>query len=495
MAGQMMSLWLLWSGLILFILVMIAIGYIAHRYSKATLEDFFLGGRNLGVILAFFTMYATLFSAFSYFGVTGAYYTHGIGVYGWCADIALLSLLIYVFGSKLRAWGIRFGYICMGDMLADRYRSRVLAALVSIVFIVAIVPYVGAQLRGSGVLLEGFSQKAIPYWVGVAFMSAVIAVYVSFGGFRGVVWTDFVQGLIMMVILSIAMVIIVYKSAGGFGSLMTKIASEHPQLFSLPGPKGVYSFKLTSSIVIMFGLTNFTLPWMVQRYYACRSARTLKLLAVIFTLGTMFIFIPNFYIAMAGRVQFPNLTTPESVYPMLISALVPAGIALIALIGMLAATGSTANSLVLTCASIVVKDLYLTCFSHVKEIAQKTVTNVSRVLIFLVLLAAIIVSFYGPATIVGLVLNVAWPLMFQVFPTICAALFWRRATAAGCIVSVLVGETVVIAIGMKWMPALFGLHMGLVGAIFAAIALIVVSLITQPLPEEHVKKFFEPFEA
>jgi SSS family solute:Na+ symporter len=494
MEQQMMSLWLLWTGLILFILTMIVIGLVARRYAKATLEDFFLGGRRLGVVLAFFTTYATLFSAFSYFGVTGAYYTHGIGVYGWCADIALLSLLIYIFGSRLRAWGRKFGYICIGDMLADRYQSKALAALASIVFVIAIVPYVGAQLRGSGVLLEGFSRQAIPYWVGVAFMSTIIAVYVSFGGFRGVVWTDFIQGVVMMAVLSVAMVIIVYKAAGGFGPLMTKIASQKPELLSLPGPKGVYNLRLTSSIIIMFGLCNFTLPWMVQRYYALKSARTLKYLAVIFTIGTMFIFIPNYYIAMAGRVHFPNLARPETVYPMLISAMVPSGIALVALIGMLAATGSTANSLVLTCSSILVNDLYLTCFSHVRDISQKVVTNASRALISLVIVAAILVAFFGPPSIVGLILNVAWPLMFQVFPTIAAALFWKRATPTACIISILVGEAVVLAIRLKWMPALFGLHMGLVGGIFAAITLIIVSLLTRPLPDEHVRKFFELFE-
>jgi Na+/proline symporter len=84
--------------------------------------------------------------------------------------------------------------------------------------------------------------------------------------------------------------------------------------------------------------------------------------------------------------------------------------------------------------------------------------------------------------------------MFQVFPTIAAALFWKRATATACIISILVGEAVVLALRLQWMPALFGLHMGLVGAIFAAITLIIVSLLTRPLPDEHVRKFFELFE-
>src|SRR5699024_11829609 len=93
-----------------------------------------------------------------------------------------------------------------------------------------------------------------------------------------------------------------------------------------------------------------------QRWMAARSHSTLKFIAISLPIGTGLIYICCFYIAMAGVATKPGFPTPEAIYPAMIMQVLPQWLLLIAILAIIAATGSTAYSMVLTLSSIVAKE-------------------------------------------------------------------------------------------------------------------------------------------
>lgn len=491
-----MSPAVLWTSIIAFSLLMIVVGLLGMRATRATLEDYVLGGRSLGFIAAFFTSTVTLFSAFSYFGIMGWFYAHGIGTWVLVSNTAVLGLVLYFAGSRLWLLGHKYGFLNVTDYLSDRYRSPAVGIVAGLLMIISLVPYIGVQFRGSGLTLEAFSDGAIPFWAGALFLAVVVTLYVAAGGFRGVVWTDMIQGILMYGVLISAMFIIVYGVAGSFGGLMDEISRTEPAVLSHPGPVGLFSLPFLISLILVFGLANFTMPQMQQRWLALRDHRTLKLLAIFFALGTGIIYLCGFYIAMAGRVAFPDLENPEAVYPALVATWLPPWLAALALIAMLAATATTANSLILTISSIVTNDYYRPLLGERYGMSQRTVTNIARLLIPVVMAGALLVTFFGPPTIIGILVDITWPAVFMIFPTVIAGLYWKRATPAGALASILVGEALLITLSRQWIEiTLHGWHPAIPAVILGTIVLIAVSVLTRPLPARHLERHFGEFEA
>lgn len=489
----MVSVSLIGSALGIFCLLMVVLGYLGMRRTPGDMENYVLGGRKLGVVAGFFTTTATLFSAFSYFGIIGLFYTDGIGTWYLVANTAFMGLIIYFVGTRLWALGRQRGYLNVTEYLSDRYNSPAVGAVAGLIMCSGLLAYIGAQLRGVGITLQTISGGALPFWVGTLVLALVVTVYVAAGGFRGVVWTDVVQGVMMYALLLVAMFLTVYQVSGGFGNLMAEVQKVEPDLLSNPGPNGHFTGPLLLSSIFLFALANFTLPQMQQRFLSYRSHHTLKLIAVIIPLGTAWIYLCGFYIAMAGRISEPNIDNPEAIYPRLVVEYLPTSVALLALIAIVAATGSTANSIILTISSIATNEWYPRLSRLLgKEPGDENVrVRVTRLLLPVVVTGALLITFFGPSTIISLLTDVVFPAVAVVFPPVFAGLYWRRATAQGAVTSMLVGVAWVVAFGGGWVQVGFGgWHFGLIALAIETAALVVVSLATRPVEQSRVARFF-----
>src|SRR5699024_6740552 len=206
-----MSITTMWVALIVFALLLTALGILGNRGTSNTMEDYVLGSRQLGSFAAFFTVTATLFSAFSYFGIIGQYYSDGIGSWIQVATTAVAGPLIYFAGTRIWLVARKYGFLNVTEYLSDRFNSKSVGLIAGIIMIGALVPYMGAQFRGSGITLEAVTDGQIPFWVGSVFLATIVTLYVMAGGFRSVVWTDIVQGAMMYILLGVAMLILVFS--------------------------------------------------------------------------------------------------------------------------------------------------------------------------------------------------------------------------------------------------------------------------------------------
>lgn len=491
-----MSVTTMWVALAVFALVMVALGYAGHRGTSTTVEDFVLGSRRLGMLPAFFTVTATLFSAFSYFGIIGQFYSSGVGAWIQVATTAAVGPILYFAGTRIWLVARRYGFLNVTEYLSDRYQSKIVGLVAGLIMIAALVPYMGAQFRGSGLTMQAVTSGGVPYWAGAVFLAVVVTLYVMSGGFRSVVWTDIVQGAMMYVLLGVAMLILVFTKTGGFRNLMD-VAQKQAGLLSNPGADGQFTLPYLISILVIFAAAHFTMPQLQQRWMAANSHRTLKFTALSLPVGTALIYICGFYIAMVGVVTMPNIDKPEAIYPALIVQALPQWLLVIAILAIVAATGSTANSIVLTLGSIVANEYYRPLVARRGGEASnqdRVVTVATRVMLPVLVGGGLLVAFYGPSTIIEIIVAITWPAVFLVFPTLFAGLYWRRATAPAAIASMVVSEVLFLALHMGWLPVdLGGWHPAIPAGIVGVLVLVLGSMVSKPPPVEHLDRHFAMF--
>jgi len=249
---------------------------------------------------------------------------------------------------------------------------------------------------------------------------------------------------------------------------------------------------LTTCMVI--GMGGFAWPQISQRMYATRSLKTIKTLAVVFPVSALFVNIPPVFLGLAGRIQYPDLKNADLIFPMMMNDLLSPTMAVIILLAILAAIMSTVSGMVLSISSILVRDLWIRFFDP-KGATEGRMSTVSRVVTVIVVACSLAFVFWGPKTLVGLLIEASGPIMLQVLVVLAGGLYWKRATKAGAIVSMLASEAFLILLWTKVivMP-IKGIHNGVWAMILGVILFIIISLVTKPAPDEVIKKFFDFYD-
>jgi len=480
-------------GVGLYTILMFAIGFWGYGKSRPSMEDFFLGGRTLGLFVVLCTVWSTLFSAYSYIGLPGAYYRTGISFFGVAGNILLNSLCMYLLGSRMWVLGKKHGFINMTDLFAERYGSNLVCVIAMIISIGSLLPYIGLQIKGAGLTLQGVTNNVISFNMGLLYITLVVLFYVLLGGFRSVVWTDVVQSIIMLVGMLGAMFLIADKVAGGLGGVIEKASAISPKLVSFPGPAGVWTPSMVLTTAMVVGLGGFAWPQISQRMYATKRLRTIKMLAFIFPLAALFVNLPPILIGLAGRVQYPDLKNPDLVFPLMLNELVPPVFGIIIVLAILAAIMSTVSGQILSLTSIIVRDFYVRFFDPAAA-TEARITKLSRFILLLVVAGALAFVFWGPVTLVGLLIDASGPIMLQVLVVLIGALYWERATKEGAIISMIASEFFLILLWTKVikMP-IGGIHNGVWAMILGVILFFVISLMTKPVDRKILDKFFSTF--
>src|SRR5699024_7776560 len=148
---------------------------------------------------------------------------------------------------------------------------------------------------------------------------------------------------------------------------------------------------------------------------ATRSHSTLNFVAISLHVGTALVYICCFYIAMVGVATRPGFPTPAAIYPAMIMEVLPQWLLLLAILAIIAATGSTANSIVLTLSSLVAT-------GHVRPVMERrgstgaaldrSLTLSTRVMLPILVGGGLLVAFFGPQIIIGIIVAITWPAVF-----------------------------------------------------------------------------------
>jgi SSS family solute:Na+ symporter len=465
-----------------YLLLLAAIGFWSYRHSGRDPVSYFLAGRGLGSLALTLTTLATLLSAFTFIGVPADAYTHGLGIFlGVGVTTALISGLFLWVGYRVWLAAQHFGFITPSEFFGHRFQSPLLALLYCLSALVFTAPYISIQIIGGARTLAAVLGEGIPYWPLAVVVALVILGYVLFGGSQAVVWTDVVQGIILILGMGVAFVAVAF-------SLGREAGSELDPWLSLPGPQGRWSWQGLLGNQLLFFMATPLFPQFFQRFYMAKSARPFQTLMVVWPLLILLVFFPAALLGVWGRLAFPGLEKADQIMPLMLQTL-PGGVAAVVITAALAALMSTADSQLLTASSLVTRDLVVTFFR--RQLSPHQEEQLGRWVVLGIGLASFAIALNPP----GLIVEIAtWSFQgnAMLFPILIAGLYWKRATRAGAVAGALVSS----GLTLGWLSGLLprawtgGWLPVIPAVVIGSGVLIGVSLLTQP-PKEQVTAYYE----
>ncbi|MGF1471750.1 MAG: sodium/pantothenate symporter [Rubrobacteraceae bacterium] len=458
--------------------------YLTTQREGSFQEAFFIGDRSLGSVVLAFTLLASMASAGTFIGAPGVAYDVG---FGWAlvvmAQIGAAYYVLGILGKKFSIIARKIQAVTMTDLFYARYRSSLVVVGSAAGVILFISAYMVAQFAGGARILQGVT--GLPYQVGILIFGTVVIVYTVVGGFRAVAVTDAIQGVLMLlggVVLWIAFML----RTDGFGAVISELATEQPEMLTLPGPLGLTPMVMFSYF-ILFGIAAIGLPHAAVRGMAYRDSRSMHrgmMLSLIIMALFSFFFVT---LGAAMRVLYPNADAPDAVLPTFIVDSLPGWLAGIVLAAPLAAMMSTVDSLLLVTSGAIVKDVYMNYIN--RNASDTAVSRLSYLSTLAIGVGVVLVSLTPPAYVQFVVVFALGGLQSMFIAPTVFGLFWKRATKWGAISSMYTGLVCYLVLEI-FFPDLFGGIINLVPAlVLSVVVMVVVSLLT-PKPSREILEMF-----
>lgn len=490
---------------VLYFVAMLAIGVWFFVKSKGSGEkEYFLGGRSMGPWVTALSAQASDMSAWLLMGLPGSIIAFGLGQAWIGIGLAIGTALNWIIvARRLRKFSSASGdSITVPQYLTNRFlaKSSVLKIVCAIVFLVSFTIYVASAFSaGTKVFIQLF--PSLEPTVAMIIFAAIILVYTFLGGFKAVCWTDFFQGMLMLIALMAVPIMIV--AAGNLdGELLNK---------TVVGASGIeYNFVNSffsaswKDIVsgLGWGLGYFGMPHIIVRFMSIEKPSMVKKSATVAVVWVVISLAATIAIAYFGRMFIMNdgkefadyllaeIGNQELIFVLLTRHLFPAFIAGILLAAIIAASMSTADSQLLVASSSFTSDIYKPLIR--KNASEKELLWVGRVVVVIVsVVAFFIASSKGEsaAAIMNLVSN-AWALFGAAFgPVILLSLFWKRFTYKGAVAGIIAGSVVDI-LWLMYLSSSTGIYEIIPGFIVCAIFAVVVSLLDKK-PSDEVYAIFD----
>ncbi len=418
--------------LVAYKLLLIGIGFWASRRNSDE-EDFFLGGRGLGPVVAAISYSSSASSAWTLLGLSGAAYILGLRVV-WIALGSLIGMFVAWFwiGPRLRIYSRERGNITLTDFLADGSNGSTRKAIVvctSIIVIFTFAFYVAAQFQGAGNTFSSTFDLGMTESILIG--AFIIMVYTLLGGFWAVSVTDTVQGL-LMAFTAVLLPVAAFLEVGGFNGFWQGLqaVSTPAQLSLTGGNAGLMAVGvIVGSLSIGFG--TYGQPHLLVRFMALRDETALRQARLITIVWYLVVFLGMVFLGLVGHVLHAGIDNPETIFFVLTESLFTPIIGAVLLAAVLSAIMSTADSQLLVAASAISHDLGLG--------GERNRLLYSRLAIVMLVVFAVLVSLYLPEAIFSRVLF-AWIALGSAFgPTVFLRLAGVPLQPRGVLLSILTG--------------------------------------------------------
>lgn len=429
----------------LYALMIIVVGYLGMRKTKS-FSDFFLGGGNIGPWMTAFSYGTAYFSAVVFIGFAGkvgwgfGYSGIWIGVFN--ALIGVLGVWA-IMGWAIKKMSVSYNVATMSEFFEKRYDSPFIKLFSSIAIFVFMIPYSAAVFIGLSYLFTS-SFPGIEYWHAVLFMGIFTSIYLVMGGYKSMTLIDTIFGMIMTAGVIVLISFTVHKG-GGLVNITETLSSIEPKLTEAIGPPGWWPL---FSLVVLTSIAPFAMPQLIQKFYAIKDRKSIRIGMVASTVFALLIGCIAYFMGSTTRFFLTPETAPAAFYangapnvdalmPELLMNIIPESLSVIILLLILSASMSTLAALVLISSSSVTKDFYAGFIN--KGVSDKRLTTLMRFSSVFFILLSVIIALQKPDTIVA-ILGISWGAIGSAFlgPFIWG-LFWKKATKAGAILSMMLG--------------------------------------------------------
>ncbi len=438
-----------------------------EKKSNNTL-DFFFAGRNMPFWALSITFIASWWGAGSAIETADSAYSQGMSAFWIYGMPVLASTLIMVFGS---AFIRRIGFLTQGQIMSTRY-SPTASKILAIMILFFMTLNAATQMVGVGIIFSSYLE--IDYTYAVILGTVIVIIYSIFGGFRGVVITDIIQ-FVLLLISAIIVLVVAFYHAGSIENIK--------QVAMDKNINNVFSFTAGFHTHMVYVIT-FGLSWVIQanvwqRIIATKTDKDATKMAIM----SFFIYIPLYLIVVltgiSGIALFDSVPEGGIIAAVVREYMHPA-LGAFVFLGLSAAVMSTMDSLINTAAMTISMDI------APQNLDDKKRLQISRISTLIVSLIAIIAAI-SIRSILKLSFVASDIITSGVFVPLILGFLWKRGTSIGAVASMVFG----VIFAFYNLASIQGINLpvfwktgsasqSIIGIVISAIIFIVVSLITKP---------------
>ncbi len=525
----MVNLGILAVILVVYIGIVSYLTYLGSQQTK-NVEDYAVAGRRMSGWIMALSYASTFISTSAIVGFGGA-----AGVFGFTLLwLALLNSFVGIFiafvfmGDPIRRMANNLGSHTLAAMLGERYQSKFITWFIGLMIFLLMPAYSGVVLVGGARFMQEALQ--INYQLALVVLAVIVALYVSWGGLKGVMYADaFMCGMMLL-----GMVLLLFKTYSIVGGVLaghqalTNMANLVPENLAKGGHLGWTAmpkwgspiwWTVISTIVMGVGIGVLAQPQLTLRFLTVPSRQALNRavlaggISLFFFTGTAFMVGPLtnvYFFQTTGKVAIAAAGgNIDLIIPTFINSVMPTAYIYLFMITLLSAALTTVLGLIHVQSVAFSQDLLATWG------VKSNPMILAKVGVYVGTLGAVVMAFILPPSIIARATAFWFGICAAgILPTLLGAVFWRRVTKAAAVASVASGYGVSI-FGFVFLHASEAVPFGISKLLFgkptllpfpwthvdplfysilvSTAVLIIVSFLTKPLPEEHLAKCFRGF--
>ena len=269
-----------------YLLATMLLGYLGYRHTKAA-DDYMVAGRRVSSVILGLSYGATFISTSAIVGFGGMAALYGTGLI-WLTvlNIGMGVLIAFiVFGKRTREIGHRLGAVTFPDLLGRRFNSPFMQYATGVMILIAMPLYCAAIIIGGAWFIH--TTFNLDYVVSLLGFALITAAYVVMGGLIAVMYTDAMQGVLMLVGMTLLLVL-TFVSLGGVEQGFTSLSNLSPQIPAFLQNGGLHSwtampdtgssiwFTLVTTIVMGVGIGVLAQPQLSVRFLCARDERSIN---------------------------------------------------------------------------------------------------------------------------------------------------------------------------------------------------------------------------
>ena len=476
-----------YTVLVLYLGIMAFIGWYAGRKTNS-IGDFFVLSGKAGVVVSGIAYFSTQFSMGTFLGTPGTIY--GVGYAGMAISVpgAVFCMILpaLLIGRKLITLGHKYGFLTMADYLTDRYHSKNMSGVLGVMMLFFLVPMMGAQIIGAGVIVHVFT--GLPEWVGVVGMGIIVILYCMTGGMKGAMMTDVIQGSLMIATAVVTFIVSVVMG-GGFSNINHTLQSMNEAYLTFPGANGYMPWTYYISNIVLWSFFTMGQPHLFTKFFAMKDHKTMFKAILLGTAGMFFSATLIEWAGVNGIASIQNIEKADQIIPMILQRGMNPFLASIFIAGIVAAGMSTIDGILVTTTGAVTRDIYQKIIN--KNATDEAVMSLSKVVTVIIGIVVICFGVFQPGSIFEINLFAFSGMAIFVVP-ILFGIYWKKATAKGAIASVIVGiiSLLLFTLNPSVKALAMGFHALFPTTIIASIVMIVVSKFTETPPQETIDRHF-----
>ena len=468
------------ASVAIYMLVCVGMGVWALGRTKST-DDFFMAGRSLGVLLTAFALFSSTLSGFGFVGGPGLVYLMGMSSIWIVLGVSLGGPIGFaLIAKRIRLFAELGNCISLPDVVATRYGSDSVRASVAVVILLGVIGYLATQILAMAIVLQDILQSAglvgeIGLGICVVISCSVLVFYTATGGILASVYTDLIQGAMMVVASILVFFAVLTTFDGGLTEISQIVMADDREAM---GPWGTLGIMGCLSWLFMFALGAAGQPHVITKSMMVRRLRDIKYIVPLSFLAYAISALLWLGIGLAMRALVvsgvhPALATPDAAAPQFLQNYAHPLLAGIVFAGLLAAIMSTADGFLNIGTAAIVHDIP-------SAIRGRPIGNRllwARVTTVLIAVVAAIVALYT-GDLVAILGAFGWgTFAAALVPVVAIGLNWKRASALAANTAVIVSLLINIGSQITGLVPPMGIDVGALSMVVSLVLFVGISLL------------------